>query len=78
MYPLLLFINVHGAGDGHFAVLINTIQLMLITGAGDIGNVPITMLLVKMNISALLLDNKVSQNVVPLHSRGAQREDKFT
>ena len=78
MYPLPLFINVHGAGDGHFALLINTSQLMLITGAVDIGNVPITMLPVKMNISALLLDKKVIQNIVPLYSRGAQREDKFT
>ena len=78
MYPLLLFINVHGAGDGHFTLLINTSQLMLITGAVDIGNVPITMLPVEMNISVLLLHNKVSQNAVPLHSRGAQREDKFT
>ena len=78
MYPLPLFINVHGAGDGHFALLINTSQLMLITGAVDIGNVPITMLPVKMNISALLLDNNVSQNVVPLNSRGAQGEDQFT
>ena len=51
---------------------------MLVTGAVDVGNVPITMLPVGMNISALLLDNKVSQNIVPLHSRGAQREDKLT
>ena len=78
MYPLPLFINVHGAGDRHFALLINKSQLMFVTGAVDFGNVPITMLLVKMNISALLLDNKVSQNIVPLYSRGAQREDKFT
>ena len=31
MYPLFLFINVHGAGDGHFVLLINTSQLMLVT-----------------------------------------------
>ena len=51
---------------------------MVITGAVDIGNVPITMLPVKMNISALLLDKKVSQNIVPLYSRDAQREDRIT
>ena len=78
MYPLLLFINVHGAGDGYFALLINTSQLMLVPSAVDVGHVPITMLPVEINISALLLDNKVSQNVVPLHSRGAQRGVKFT
>ena len=78
MYPLLLFINVHGAGDGHYAFLINTSQMMLVTDAVNIGIVPIAMLAVDMNISSLLLDNKVSQYVVPLHSRGAQKEDKFT
>ena len=78
MYPLLIFINVNGACDGHFALLKNTSQLRLVTGAVDNGNMPITMLSVEMNISALLLDNKVSVNVVPLHSRGAQREDEFT
>ena len=78
MYPLLLFINVHGAGDGHFALLINTSQWMLVTGDVDVGHVPITMLPVEINISALLLDNKASQNVVPLHCRSAQREVKFT
>ena len=51
---------------------------MLVTDAVDFGNVPIIMLGVEMNICTLILDNKVSQNVVPLHSRGAQREGKFT
>ena len=78
MYSLPLFNNVHGAGDGHFALLINTSQLMLIKGAVDVAHVPITLLPVEMNISAFILDNKVSQNVVPLHSRGALRVDKFT
>ena len=78
MYPLPLFINIHGAGDGHFAFLINTSQLMLVIDAVDIESVPITMLPAEMNISVLLLDKKVSQNVVPFHSRGAQRGDKFT
>ena len=78
MFPLLLFINVQGAGDGHFAILINTSKLMLVTDTVAIGNVPIIMLAVEMNICTLLLDNKVSQNVVPLRSRGAQRGDQFT
>ena len=51
---------------------------MLVTDVVDSGNVPITMLSVEMNISALLLDIKVSPNVVPIHGRGAQRKDKFT
>ena len=75
MYPLLLFINIHGAGDEHFAPLINTSQL--VTDAVHIGKVPITMFPVEMNISALHLDFKLGQNVVPLHNRGAQIEDNF-
>ena len=78
MYTLLLLINCHEAGDGHFALLMNTSQLMLVTGAVDVGHVPISMLPVEINISALLIVNKVSQNVVPLQSPGAQKDDKFT
>ena len=68
MYSLLLFINAQGASDGHCALLIKTSQLVLVKGVVDVGHVPISMLPVETNISALLLDNKVS----------AQREDKFT
>ena len=43
MYSLPLFIHVDGAGARHVALLINARQLMLATGAIDIGDMPITM-----------------------------------
>ena len=59
MYSLPLFIHVDGAGARHVALLINTRQLMLATGAIDIGDMPITMPCGKMNLSALILNNRL-------------------
>ena len=59
MYSLPLLIHVDGAGARHVALLINTRQLKLATGAIDIGDMPVTMPYGKMNLSALLLNNKL-------------------
>ena len=59
MYSLPLFIHVYGAGARHEALLINARQLMLATGAIDIGDMPMAMHCGKMNLSALILNNRL-------------------
>ena len=59
MYSLPLFIHVDGAGARHVALLINARKLMLATGAIDIGDMPMAMHCGKMNLSALILNNKL-------------------
>ena len=59
MYSLPLFIHVDGAGARHVALLINARKLMLATGAIDIVDMPMAMHWGKMNLSALILNNRL-------------------